>query len=108
MPSWAFRGCKFCQGAGCLACDGESERAMEHSFNNPALIIRGMEDKEGWDIAKKYLSKDALEKAYHEGGDAGIDRNLFLTRVEFMLKERRLAEETSKQPSAETGTTPEE
>jgi hypothetical protein len=45
--------CKFCKGRGCLACDGErekdrikDEKAMEHSFNNPMLVIKGTPDED--------------------------------------------------------------
>jgi hypothetical protein len=89
--------CKFCKGRGCLACDGErekdrikDEKAMEHSFNNPMLVIKGAPDEDpvGWEILQG-LNAKTVEETYKEYSDNPAIGGLVLD-IKFLLRKENI------------------
>jgi hypothetical protein len=109
MSMRGYFNCKFCKGRGCLACEGErekdrvkDEKAMQQSFNNPLLVIKGTPDEDpvGWEILQG-LNAKTVEENYKEYSDnpalAGLVLELkFLLRKDYILTREAQADlETS-------------
>lgn len=64
MP--AYRDCRFCHGAGCLACDGERKKASE---KGPVpMFVAQYDDPEDMEVLKRIFSADAVTAAFSPGG----------------------------------------
>lgn len=65
-----YRDCRFCYGYGCLACPGEAAKAYKETFPNgpePIATFR-LDSPKDMEVAKKIIGKDAIEKAFGDGG----------------------------------------
>ena len=75
-----YRDCKFCGGAGCLACEGEANKAYKKEFpDGPKPIATfKLDDPQDMERLGKALNMAAIEKAFGEagGGMAEILTNL--------------------------------
>jgi hypothetical protein len=69
-----YRDCRWCHGRGCLACEAEANAEYKRQFpDGPKPIATFCLDNPG-DVAalKKVFSREALQKAFGEGG-GGMD-----------------------------------
>jgi len=84
-------------GRGCLAYEGEAEKDMKRSFDNPIMVIKidegGNPDKEAFEILKNFLGKEALEKAMEQHGLNGVSVNAAIAGMQFqVLQDKRKKE----------------
>lgn len=71
----SYPGCRFCGGRGCLACEGERQRAFEQ-VQDP-IFTASTDDPRDMQLLKTYLGKDALDHAFGPDGHGiqEIERN---------------------------------
>lgn len=79
----AYRYCKFCQGKGCLACDGEAERDYKRAFPNGAqpIAVFKTNDPADMELARQTIGREAIEKAFGKGGGGSAEILENLKRV---------------------------
>lgn len=65
-----YADCRFCHGEGCLACEGEANRAYKREFpNGPEPIATFKTDSpRDMELLKKSFGASALKKAFGPGG----------------------------------------
>lgn len=66
----AYRNCRFCNGSGCIACPGESDREYKKQFpDGPVpLATFKLDDPEDMETARQTIGGLAMKHAYGEGG----------------------------------------
>jgi hypothetical protein len=66
----AYRFCRFCNGAGCVACPGEADKAYNEQFPDgpKPLATFKLDDAADMEIAKQTIGGEAMKHAYSEGG----------------------------------------
>lgn len=83
----SYSRCRFCRGAGCLACAGEREKDREMSFANPIVI--DPTDPEDMADAKELLGAEAIEEAFQDPGEGPFNLQLNLLRFHLRQRTRR-------------------
>lgn len=65
-----YADCRFCQGKGCLACEGEAMKAYKRAFPNGAKPVATFKTDEPKDmeLLKRSFGANALKKAFDPGG----------------------------------------
>ena len=65
-----YRDCRFCGGRGCPGCDAEADRDYKRAFpNGPQPIATfKLDDADDMAKAKQCIGREAIEKAFGEGG----------------------------------------
>ena len=58
--------CKWCGGKGCLACPGEAKKAEKEAIK--PLFTAKLNDPQDLELLKKNFGREAIEKAFGEGG----------------------------------------
>lgn len=64
-----YRDCRFCNGRGCVACEGEAERAYKLAFpDGPKPVATFETTPEGLRFANVTIGAEAIDKAFGPGG----------------------------------------
>ena len=65
-----YRDCKWCQGAGCLFCNQEADKAYQRQFpDGPQLLATfDMTTESGRQAARNAIGVEAIQKAFGDDG----------------------------------------
>ena len=78
--------CKWCGGKGCLVCDVADKKAQEE-LPTPIFTAK-YDNKDDMTLLKKTFGKEALDKAFGDGG-GGMDEILENAKVASLLQSIR-------------------
>jgi len=70
FDGFKYRDCQWCGGSGCLACEGEADKAYKRAFpDGPVpLATFDISTPEGAASARQAIGAEAITKAFSNGG----------------------------------------
>ena len=89
----AYSGCRFCGGRGCLACEGEREKASER-FQKP-IFTADPNNEHDMKLLKEAFGREAIEKALGPdgGGVEEIRQNAAIASLLQLMRKLREGEQ---------------
>jgi hypothetical protein len=64
----AYKNCRFCHGQGCLACEGEKEKARQSNPGPTPIFVADPDNEHDMDLLRTFFGRPAIEKAFGNGG----------------------------------------